>query len=648
MRRYTPIFYLQLFFTLFASAFLVVPIIQSVMAGVTNNFFIGIKSGLTLKWIAEVWTLYNDTILRSMFIGLACLVVNLILGVPAAYVMVKKSNRYTRLLEEMLVIPLAIPGLAIALGILLSYGHWHDFRRSWLIILAGHVIFTLPFMVRSVIAILSSFKLNDLEEGAASLGATVWQRFTHIAIPNATFGILSGALMVFTLSIGEFNLTWMLHTPMTKTLPVGLADSYASMRLEIGAAYTLIFLVMILPLLLAMQWVASSQERLQAFLRNHKIKTMNLSIQNKRKTSTLFNSEQPKHRVVEKGTGVTIRGCAKTYGDGTKALLPVDLNINPAETLVILGPSGCGKTTLLRLIAGLESPNSGGQILFNEEEVTSRPIEKRNVGMVFQSYALFPNMNVAENITYGLRIRRDTPKAIQTRLGEMLEMMQIEQLRDKHIDQLSGGQKQRVALARAIAIRPRLLLLDEPLTALDAKLRDSLRFEIDFLLKSIGITSVYVTHDQNEAMALGDRVVIMDRGTISQVGTPRDIYFQPENRFVAEFVGTLNKLTAQKIDSGLSMLGTKVEQHEVPHLQLSPGEHRLYFRPEHGTITTPDKGKFKAKVLGSVFMGDRTRLQLGVQQEGHITVDTHGSNGLKVGDSIGLNLNLPDLFALEQ
>jgi ABC-type spermidine/putrescine transport system permease subunit II len=216
----------------------------------TVNYIVGFKSGLTLRWIGEVWRLYSDTIFRSIGLGLACLAVDLIAGIPAAYVMVKTRSRFTRLLEEFLVMPLAIPGLAIALAILVSYGGWTAFRMSWLIILVGHVIFTLPFMIRSVIAVMTAINMEELEEGAASLGAGFVNRFIRVIIPNVLSGVLAGSLMVFTLSIGEFNLTWMLHTPLTKTLPVGLADSYASMRLEIGSAYTITFFFMIIPLLM--------------------------------------------------------------------------------------------------------------------------------------------------------------------------------------------------------------------------------------------------------------------------------------------------------------------------------------------------------------------------------------------------------------
>jgi putative spermidine/putrescine transport system permease protein len=247
------IFAAQLAFTLLVVSFLIVPAVLSMMAGVTVNYFRGIESGLTLQWVIQVWQLYSDTIFRSFLIAIATLGVVLIAGVPAAYALHLRDDRVSRMIEEMITLPLAIPGLAIALALLLTYGGFGDFRRSWLFILVGHVIFTMPFMVRSVLAVFGATDIKTLDEGAASLGASPWRRFRDVIVPNARPGILAGSLMVVTLSLGEFNLTWMLHTPLTKTLPVGLADSYASMRLEVASAYTLVFFVMIVPLLVAMQ-----------------------------------------------------------------------------------------------------------------------------------------------------------------------------------------------------------------------------------------------------------------------------------------------------------------------------------------------------------------------------------------------------------
>jgi len=253
---------LQLSVTLLAAAFLLVPTIMSVLAGLTVNYFQGVRSGLTLQWVVKVWELYAGSIFLSLGLALACLAVTLVIGVPAAYALAHNPGRASRAVEEFISLPLAIPGLALALALLQLYGSYRGFRLSWTFILVGHVLYTLPFMVRSVQSVLAAIDLKTLEEGAASLGAGPARRFVDIVVPNALPGILAGALTVVMLSIGEFNLTWMLHTPYLKTLPVGLADSYASMRLEIASAYTLIFFVMIVPLLLAMQWASARAQRI--------------------------------------------------------------------------------------------------------------------------------------------------------------------------------------------------------------------------------------------------------------------------------------------------------------------------------------------------------------------------------------------------
>ena len=253
---------LQVSITSFAVIFLLVPAVMSIIAGLTVNYFRGISSGLTFKWVIAVWELYSTSIWLSLGIALACLLCTIVLGVPAAYALAKKPGRLSRVFEEFISLPLAIPGLALALALLQLYGTIKGFRTSWLFILVGHVLYTLPFMVRSVLAVLAAIDLKLLEEGASSLGASPFQKFKDIAIPNAVPGILAGALTVVTLSIGEFNLTWMLHTPYLKTLPVGLADSYASMRLEIASAYTLIFFILIVPLLMTMQWASAKSQRI--------------------------------------------------------------------------------------------------------------------------------------------------------------------------------------------------------------------------------------------------------------------------------------------------------------------------------------------------------------------------------------------------
>ncbi|SDE16092.1 ABC transporter ATP-binding protein [Rhodospira trueperi] len=319
-------------------------------------------------------------------------------------------------------------------------------------------------------------------------------------------------------------------------------------------------------------------------------------------------------------TAVTLRACAKTFPDGTRALRPIDLEVTGGETVVFLGPSGCGKTTLLRLIAGLERPDPGGRVLFNGEDVTARPIEKRNVGMVFQSYALFPNMTVRDNIAYGLKVRRVARAEIDARVTEMMDMMHIGDLAARRVDQLSGGQRQRVALARAIAVRPRVLLLDEPLTALDALLRERLRVEIDGLLRRLGITAIYVTHDQAEAMALGDRIVVMSHGAIAQIGPPREIYHRPVNAFVADFIGTINRVPCAGSD----------------------GDPELVFRPEDADIVAPHEADFSGTVTAAFFLGDRTRLILAGPGETPVVLDTRERTAFDHGQSVAVRVR-PDV-----
>ncbi|MET0587995.1 MAG: sulfate ABC transporter ATP-binding protein [Novosphingobium sp.] len=241
---------------------------------------------------------------------------------------------------------------------------------------------------------------------------------------------------------------------------------------------------------------------------------------------------------------IKVQGITKRFGN-YPALHSIDLEIRPGEFIALLGPSGSGKTTLLRIIAGLEFPDAG-QVFFNGDDVSDRPVGERGVGFVFQHYALFRHMTVAENVAFGLSVRkrRDRPakSVVKARAEELLRLVQLEGLGKRYPGQLSGGQRQRVALARALAIEPRLLLLDEPFGALDAKVRKDLRRWLRDLHKQMGLTSIFVTHDQEEALELADRVVVMDHGVIEQVGTPEQVYMEPASPFVSKFVGETNLL----------------------------------------------------------------------------------------------------------
>jgi putative spermidine/putrescine transport system ATP-binding protein len=334
------------------------------------------------------------------------------------------------------------------------------------------------------------------------------------------------------------------------------------------------------------------------------------------------------------GASVRIESCGKTFADGTRALDPATLDIARGETLVLLGPSGCGKTTMLRIIAGLELPDPGGRILFDGKDVTSVPIERRNVGMVFQSYALFPNMTVADNIAYGLKIRGVASDERAARVAELVALTNITGLENRRIDQLSGGQRQRVALARAVAVRPGILLLDEPLTALDAALRDRLRSELNRLLRALGITTIYVTHDQAEAMELGDRIVVMRKGAIAQIGTPREVYFAPKDRFVAEFVGAANIVEAPIEQGELVLPGGR-----LPVGGGTAAAHAtVMIRPETIRIVDAGAGLLSGVIDSVSFVGDRQRLVVSGVSTKPLNVDAPNTIRAEAGDRIGLSI----------
>jgi putative spermidine/putrescine transport system ATP-binding protein len=310
-----------------------------------------------------------------------------------------------------------------------------------------------------------------------------------------------------------------------------------------------------------------------------------------------------------------------------QAVEDFELSAERGEFVSFLGPSGCGKTTTLRMIAGFERPDSG-TITLDGNEITGLPPNKRNVGMVFQAYALFPNMTVANNIGFGMRVKKQPSAAIKKRVGELLDLISMSDKADRYPYQLSGGQQQRVALARALAIEPKLLLLDEPLSALDAKIRVALRLEIRAIQRQLGITTVYVTHDQEEALSLSDRVVVMSQGRIEQVGTPFEIYNFPATRFVASFVGTLNLVAADVVDATtgrISIAGQEVMA-AGPLTTHEAGRVTVALRPEGLAIGPRADGanQLRGVVEDTGFLGSvvRIRVRLPGEDAPLISVDT--------------------------
>ena len=308
--------------------------------------------------------------------------------------------------------------------------------------------------------------------------------------------------------------------------------------------------------------------------------------------------------------GVRLEGVSKIYLDPKtnkpfKAVDSINLNIQPGEFVTLLGPSGCGKTTTLRMIVGFESPDEG-EIYLGDEAINELTPNKRDTAMVFQSYALFPHMNIFDNVAYGLKLRHVPKAEIRTKVFDMLKLVGLEGMENRFTNQLSGGQQQRVALARALIVEPGVLLFDEPLSNLDAKLRVYMRTEIRRIQQQFGITAVYVTHDQSEAMSISDQIIIMNKGVIAQMGTPQEIYYSPASEFVADFIGEANFLKVQVDGTEGDVVNVNLDGVRFPVKRpagaVAKGEeHTLMLRPEG--IRVSDTGILPCKVVLSCFMG---------------------------------------------
>ena len=352
---------------------------------------------------------------------------------------------------------------------------------------------------------------------------------------------------------------------------------------------------------------------------------------------------------------IHIKDVMKKYEDNV-VIRKLTADMKPGELFTLLGPSGCGKTTLLRMIAGFNSVEAG-TIAFDDQVINNIPVYKRNFGMVFQNYAIFPNMTVYRNIEYGLKNKKLDKQEIKRRVAEIMETVQITQFKDRYPDKLSGGQQQRVALARAIVVQPQVLLMDEPLSNLDAKLHIEMREAIREVQKKIGITTVYVTHDQEEALAISDRIAVMNKGDIQQIETPENIYSRPYNTFVAEFIGHSNRFlgtvvsqqngeTLIKMETGLPISVSNVKP-------LAAGtEVLVYVRPEEFIFTDAEHG-MKAEVKVKRFLGKYIHYVVDCGTGAHIEVTADTSSAEKIhqpGETVylGVKVNRVNLFDKEK
>ena len=342
---------------------------------------------------------------------------------------------------------------------------------------------------------------------------------------------------------------------------------------------------------------------------------------------------------------VTIQNVTKAFGNSV-VLDKFNATFENGEFVTLLGPSGCGKTTMLRIIAGFEKPTSGS-VLFDDRVVSSGKVflqpEKRDIGMVFQSYAVWPHMTVFDNVAYPLTIKKQDKATIRKKVERVLSAVHLIQYADRIPSQLSGGQQQRVALARALVAEPALLLLDEPLSNLDAKLRESMRFEIKEIQKEYGITVVYVTHDQTEAMAMSDRIVVINRGVIQQIGSPREIYTAPANPFVADFVGKIEFLEGEVRDGAIELTGCG---QRLPYKGPLTGSVIVGIRPEQVQYAAAGEGELTGTVRTHFYLGDvdDCRVDLGEGKELRVIADPYMSMGVAAGKQVTLKVRSFHVF----
>jgi putative spermidine/putrescine transport system ATP-binding protein len=342
-----------------------------------------------------------------------------------------------------------------------------------------------------------------------------------------------------------------------------------------------------------------------------------------------------------------LEAVAKSFDGVVNAVDNVSLEIGPGEFFSLLGPSGCGKTTTLRLIAGFEALDHG-RIFVGQHDITYVPVHQRDMSMVFQSYALFPHRTVAENVAFGLRMRRMGRQEIARRVREALQLVALTGLEGRRPAQLSGGQQQRVALARAIVVRPPVLLCDEPLGALDRKLRQQMQFELKQLQKELGVTLVFVTHDQEEALAMSDRIAVMNAGRIEQIGTPAEIYDRPASRYVADFIGEINLIDGTC--AGEHFLTPDGAQLPLPAgVVAGDGKATLALRPEKVSLTRAGHGLLRGRLETVNFLGGQTLLRVALGQRRSILVKVPNLGSVpSLGSEVGLTWGANDIVVLKE
>ncbi len=596
----------------------------------TVYVFVGaLRDGLSSYWS----NLFHDpdtvsAILLTLRVAPTAVALNIVFGIAAAWAIARFRFRGRTLLTALIDLPFAVSPVVAGLIFVLIFGlqgwigPWlraHDlkiiFATPGLILATAFVTF--PFVARELIPVMEAIGAEE-ETAAVSLGARGWQIFRRISLPNIKWGLLYGIILCNARAMGEFGAVYVVSghiAGQTDTLPLRvekLFQEYNSAGAYAAASLLCSLALVTLAVKTALEWKTRRDQ--EARVREATLQelapvasaatpqpdgsrspaaadALHLRVVRPRDRRTPPSIERlPEPAPV----GIAVRDVTKRFGDFV-ALDRVSVDIPHGSLVALLGPSGSGKTTLLRIISGLESADSGA-VLYGDQDTTDRSPRDRNIGFVFQHYALFRHMTVFENIAFGLRVRKWKNAAVTARVNELLRLIQLEALGSQVPAQLSGGQRQRVALARALAAQPKVLLLDEPFGALDAKVRQELRQWLRRLHDEIHITSVFVTHDQEEAFEVADRVVVMNHGRIEQVGTPEEVFEHPANGFVMDFLGNVNVFHGRVENGRAKLHGFELAYPDYPHQEAKPAT--VYVRPHELEIdrTAVDSSSILATV----------------------------------------------------
>jgi sulfate transport system ATP-binding protein len=627
-------------YALIATALAVVGILVIIP---TVYVFVGaLRNGIEAYWS----NLFHDpdtvsAILLTLRVAPTAVALNILFGVAAAWAIARFRFRGRTLFTALIDLPFAVSPVVAGLIFVLIFGlqgwfgSWlraHDlkiiFATPGLILATAFVTF--PFVARELVPVMEAIGADE-ETAAVSLGARGWQIFRRISLPNIKWGLLYGIILCNARAMGEFGAVYVVSghiAGQTDTLPLRvekLFQEYNNAGAYAAASLLCSLALVTLAVKTALEWKTrrDQEARVREATLQEATPLASAAVPQAAGNQLPPAGDLPHLRVVRPrehrspdterrpeppAVGIAVRNVTKRFG-GFVALDNVSVDIPHGSLVALLGPSGSGKTTLLRIISGLESADSGA-ILYEDQDTTDHSPRDRNIGFVFQHYALFRHMTVFENIAFGLRVRKWKNAAVTARVNELLRLIQLEGLGSQVPSQLSGGQRQRVALARALAAQPKVLLLDEPFGALDAKVRQELRQWLRRLHDEIHITSVFVTHDQEEAFEVADRVVVMNHGRVEQVGTPEEVFEHPANGFVIDFLGNVNVFHG-RVESGRAKLhGFELAYPDYPHQEAKPAT--VYVRPHELEVdrTAVDSSSILATVLRINPAGAAVKIEL--------------------------------------